>query len=165
MPFSGFFKDCFACCDADNDGKISWSEIMMSAEKVLDFLSRTTHVLSLYGPVLEAAGVDMSEANAVFDRINIVLSTTGKGVEALKNIKVSIANGTVGDVNGDGVVNKDDVKIYFKGAQDISKAIESAGISKDEMAAIQLKLQRMMDALDKLPKKTFEAVKSAAVSP
>lgn len=150
MPFPSFFKSCL-CCDTDNDGKLSWKEVIMSAEKVLDFLNKTAQTLSLYSSVLEAAGVDMGEAKGIFNRINNILSTAGKGIEALNDIKVSIARGEVGDINGDGVVNREDVKIYFKGAQDISQAIAGAGIRKDEMASIQSKLQRMIDAIDGLP--------------
>ncbi len=162
MP--GFFSCFTKCCDANNDGEVSWKEVFMSLDATIKFLNTTAQTLSLYSSVLEAAGVDMGDANKVFDRINAVLSTVDKGSEALKNIKVTMADGKIGDVNGDGQVNRDDVKLYFKGAQDVAQALAKAGVQSKEMADIQSRLQAMMDAVDKLPQKTYDAPKAVATA-
>ncbi|RUR08705.1 hypothetical protein [Legionella sp. km772] len=163
MP--GFFSCFKACCDTDGDGEVSWKEVFMSLDNTIKFLNTTAQTLSMYSAVLEAAGVDMGKANDIFNRINMVLQTVDAGNEALKNIKITIANGgKVGDVNGDGQVNKDDVKLYFKAAQDVAQALAKAGVQSSEMADIQKRLQAMMDALDKVAQKSFAAPRPVATA-
>jgi len=163
MP--GFFSCFTACCDGDGDGKVSWSEVLMSLENTIKFLNTTAQTLSVYSGVLEAAGFDMGKTNEIFNRINAVLQTVDAGNEALKQIKITMAKGgSVGDVNGDGQVNKEDVKLYFKAAQDVAQALAKAGVQSAEMADIQKRLQAMMDAVDKVSQKTFDAPKATATA-
>lgn len=149
------------CCDINNDGVVTFNEVLMNTEEAITYLNKTADTLSTYSVLLQAAGIDLGAATQVLNTLSTVLSTTGKGVAALEKISVSIKDGQIGDINGDGKVDREDVKLYFQGALDVTKALAKAGISQSQMNDIQGKLNSMMQLIDKLPNRTYDAGSTA----
>lgn len=151
--FMSFFK---YCCDRNHDGVVTFSEVLLNTEDTIKFLQKTTEALQTFSVLLEAAGINSTEVNLVFNVINTTLSSAEKGVTALEKISVTKKDGDYGDINGDGKVDKEDAKLYFQGALDVANALSKAGINTPELQAAQTKLKNMMALIDKLPNRTYD---------
>lgn len=140
--------------DVTGDGKFDWRDVKEIGSAVFGFLKKTAILLQMYAPVLEAAGVDTAEYNALLKEFNSALDLSAAVVVQLEALQIpkSLADfGKTGDVNHDGKRDINDMIAYvgmteatfqkaLSLADDAGKVQLNASITKLQAVAVQLEV-------------------------
>ncbi len=136
-----FFKSIF---DKDGDGQVTPDEVLKTAAEVFNIIIK---LATLIQQALNLAGVGSNQSDSTFDALNKV-AALGKGLsEQLPKIKIPKNLADLGDLNGDGVVNQDDLISLLTASKNMCDALILQEIQIDDVIKYRGEIQKAIDVL------------------
>ncbi|AHE66133.1 hypothetical protein [Legionella oakridgensis] len=137
---SGFF-------DRNRDGKVTASEVFKTIGEAINLLGSVAKTAQMYVQALEAAGIDTKGTLDVLRRINTIAEASSGVADTLAKIKVPTKLEEIGDVDGDGDFDKDDVLAYLENSQRVCDALIAAGVNTAEIQKYRDDVQKVIDVV------------------
>ncbi|WP_133128346.1 hypothetical protein [Legionella nagasakiensis] len=139
------------CCgkffDRNQDGKVTASEVFKTIGEAINLLDNVAKTAQVYVQALEAAGVDTKGTLEVLRRINTITEASSGVADTLARIKVPTKLEEIGDVDGDGDFDKDDVVAYLEHSQRVCDALIAAGVNTAEIQKYRDDVQKVIDVV------------------
>ncbi|GGI77487.1 hypothetical protein [Legionella impletisoli] len=154
------------CCrkffDRNKDGQVDADEVLKTIAEALHLLSKAALAAEAYVKALEAAGVDTKGTLDVLQRIKTIADASGDVTDALSKIKVPKKLEDIGDFDGDGDFDKEDMLAYLNHSLSVCDALIAANVKTEEVENCRKDIQRVIDAVKEFEAPTVNAGAAAA---